>query len=148
MDPSHPPTLDYKSATTATAVQPLSVRVGLPLAIAFVALAFIVPIAILYYKSWHTAPVTPSAMVVVRGEAYYKGAQVRLEGAAGVFDGTLEPESEYTCSFHVPSGQYLLRVSGSGVTHYENVLAVRWRTSVSLHYNNPHQSAGPTTKKS
>ena len=123
-------------------------RVGLPLAIAFVVLAFIVFIAILFYKSVVMAPATPSAMVVVRGEAYYKGAQVRLEGDAGVFDGTLDPESKYTCSFHVPPGQYLLRISMSGVTQKEDTVNVGEYQYRQVTVSQTRKNAGPTTKKS
>lgn len=149
MDPI-PPVLDYRYPKTrdVSFMTMLRLRLrplGLPVAITLVLLVFFVSVAVLYYRSMHTAPATPTAVIEVRGDAACEGAQVRLEGAAGVFDKTFDAKRQFICSFHVPPGHYLLRISMSGVTLKEQNVNVGEHQYRRLTVSQTRKNAGPTT---
>lgn len=99
-------------------------RTRMRLAIAMVALAFVGTVGVLCYRSWLYAPANPASVVIVQGDEPYRGALVRIESPAGAFEGTIQPETKYVCSFHLPPGRYMLRVSLAGATVEEGIVNV------------------------
>lgn len=123
-------------------------RMRMRLAIVLVAMAFLATVFILWDRSWLHAPANPASLLVVRGDEPYRGARVRVEGPAGTFEGTILPESKYVCSFHLPPGRYMLRVSLDGAAIEEGIVNVGEHQYRLVTLTRLRKNAGPATSPS
>jgi hypothetical protein len=113
-------------------------RVFVHVALAIVAVVFVTLVAVLYYKSWWMHPPVPDAALIVQGNEEVAGAVVSVSGPIDQpRSRTMSAESGYACEFHLPPGNYYLRISVAGSV-VESTVELKSTKTVTVPFGRTH----------